>query len=445
MEKRYGLLTSIALVVGIVIGSGVFFKADDVLTITKGNVVIGLLAWFVGALIMVFGSLTFAEFAGRYEKSNGLVDYFEIAYGKFGAFLMGWFQGNLYYSALAAILSFVSSLYTLTLLGFENPGNSTLTWILSFTYMTFIFALNYLSPKLAGKFQISTTLIKLIPLALVAIFGIIFGFKNGVTAANFNFGISSLKESGNSFSSAIVSTAFAYEGWIIATTLNQEIKDSKKNLPKALVFGSVIITIVYIAFFLGMTGVMNTQSIVMEGDNAVYVTITNLFNSRFTSILVVFLVISCLGTTNGLIMSCIRVPYSLAIRGEGIRPDLLSKVNEKTKMPFYATLQAYIVCLFYLFIWYGSLDNMFGRYIALDEIPIVSMYVAYLFLYVFYIKNFKDLTFFSRYVKPVLAGVGACVILYGGISNPALGQNLLISIFVLLIGAIVYFKPLKKV
>jgi len=444
MEKRYGLLMSIALVVGIVIGSGVFFKADDVLSITNGNIVLALLAWIIGALTMIFGSLTFAEFAGRVEKSNGLVDYFEVAYGRFGSFLMGWFQGNLYYSILAAILSYVSALYTLTLIGYSNPGNSLLTWIVSFGYMTLLFLMNYLSPLMAGKFQISTTFIKLIPLVLVAIVGSIYGVQSGVSISNFNFGLSNLKESGNSFSSAVVSTAFAYEGWVIATTLNEEIKDSKKNLPKALIIGSIIIAIVYIGFFLGITGSMDTLTIINEGDNAVNRAITILFNSRFTSILIVFLVISCLGTTNGLVMSCIRVPYSLAVRGQGIKPELMAKVNEKTKMPLYASIQAYIVCTFYLFLWYCSLNNVFGRFIALDEIPIVSMYVAYLFLYLYYMKNFKDLNVFSRFVKPLLATFGAFIILYGGITNPALGQNLLITLFVLMIGVIVYFKPINK-
>ena len=444
MEKRYGLLTSIALVVGIVIGSGVFFKADDVLTITNGNVVVALLAWFAGALVMIFGSLTFAEFAGRVEKSNGLVDYFEVAYGKLGAFLIGWFQGNLYYSVLAAILSYVSSLYTLTLFGCHNPGNSPETWLLAFGYMTVIFMLNYLSPLLAGKFQVSTTFIKLIPLCLLAVAGTFFGIRNGVAANNFSTAMGSIRESSGSLPSAIVSTAFAYEGWIIATTLNGEIRDSKKNLPRALVVGSVIITVVYIGFFLGMNGVLSSSQIIAEGDNAVYVAITSIFSGGFTNIMLLFLVISCLGTANGLIMSCIRVPYSLAVRGEGIRPDLLAKVNVKTKMPLYATVQAYIICLAYLAVWYCSLNGVFGRYVALDEIPIVSMYVAYIFLYIYYIRNFRDLGFFPRFVKPLLAVAGALVILYGGISNEALGQNLLISIFVVLLGVAVYYKPFKR-
>jgi APA family basic amino acid/polyamine antiporter len=82
LEKKYGLFTAIAMVVGVVIGSGVFFKADDVLKMTNGNLILALLAWGIGAFSMIFGALVFAEFAQRIEKSNGIVDYSEMAYGE---------------------------------------------------------------------------------------------------------------------------------------------------------------------------------------------------------------------------------------------------------------------------------------------------------------------------------------------------------------------------
>ncbi|PTT53791.1 amino acid permease, partial [Aeromonas sp. HMWF015] len=112
LDKRYGLMTAIAMVVGVVIGSGVFFKADDVLRLTGGNLAIALLAWALGAFSMIFGALVFAEFAQRIEKSNGIVDYAEAAYGKMFGYLVGWFKGVLYYAPLSAILAWVAALYT---------------------------------------------------------------------------------------------------------------------------------------------------------------------------------------------------------------------------------------------------------------------------------------------------------------------------------------------
>lgn len=442
LKKKYGLLTAIAMVVGVVIGSGVFFKADDVLKITEGNLIIALLAWIVGAFAMIFGALVFAEFAGRIEKANGIVDYFEEAYGKMAGYLVGWFNGALYFSPLSAILAWVAALYTLILFGSDNPTNSFITWFLAIIYMLLAYGMNYYAPIIAGKFQVTTMFIKLIPLALIAIGGVFSGVLNGVTMDNFSEAASHIGSSGSTFSAAVVATAFAYEGWVIAITLNSEIKDSKKNLPKALTIGAFIVFLVYIMYFLGVAGVLPTNQIVAEGDNSVSIVSTNLYGSVAATMLTAFVIISCLGTLNGLVMSCMRFPYSLAVRGQGPFVKWMKQVSDKTNMPSYATLLAMAVSLTYLAIWFASLNNVFGRHIAVDEIPIVMVYGLYVFLYLWYMKNFKDLGIFKRFVKPLFAIIGAGIILYGGITNPSIGLYMVISIAVLLLGLLFYRKEM---
>lgn len=81
LEKRYGLLTAIAMVVGIVIGSGVFFKAEKVLTATGGNLSLGILAWLLGGLVMILCAYNFALMATKHEKVSGVVDYAEVLVG----------------------------------------------------------------------------------------------------------------------------------------------------------------------------------------------------------------------------------------------------------------------------------------------------------------------------------------------------------------------------
>ena len=81
LQKRYGFWTAVAMVVGIVIGSGVFFKAEKVLQSTGGDVFLGILSWVVSGSIMIVCAYTFAILAGRYEKVNGIVDYAEASLG----------------------------------------------------------------------------------------------------------------------------------------------------------------------------------------------------------------------------------------------------------------------------------------------------------------------------------------------------------------------------
>ncbi len=438
LNKKFGLWTATAMVVGVVIGSGVFFKADDVLALTGGNLISALIAWIIGAVSMIFGALVFAEFAHRIERANGIVDYSEEAYGKRFGYLVGWFKGVLYYTPLSAILTWVAAMYTLVLFGAPKPDNSPMTWLLAGIYMVCGYALNYFAPILAGKFQVATTVIKLIPLGLIAIVGSVSGLINGVMLENFSMAAQSIGSSSGTLASAVVATAFAYEGWIVATTINNEIIDAKKNLPKALTIGSIIVLVVYITYFLGVSGVLSTFTIVQEGNNAISIAANSLFGGTAAVILTAFVVVSCLGTLNGLIISNIRMPFSLAIRNQGPAPKLLSKVNAKTNMPPFATLYAFLLSVIYTVLWYGSLNNWFGRYIGLDEIPIVLIYGLYIFLYVWYMRNFKDLGMWKRFGQPLLAIGGSLIILYGGITNPSIGIYLAISVVVVLFGLIFY-------
>ena len=97
LTKKYGLLTAIAMVVGIVIGSGVFFKAEKVLTATGGDLPLGILAWVIGGVIMISCAYTFAVMATRYEYVNGIVDYAEATMGKSYGYYVGWFMTMIYY------------------------------------------------------------------------------------------------------------------------------------------------------------------------------------------------------------------------------------------------------------------------------------------------------------------------------------------------------------
>ena len=217
LTKKYGLLTAIAMVVGIVIGSGVFFKAEKVLTATGGDLPLGILAWVIGGVIMISCAYTFAVMATRYEYVNGIVDYAEATMGKSYGYYVGWFMTMIYYPTLTSVLAWVSARYTAVLFGWDITGGQCMT-IAGF-YLIASYALNALSPVLAGKFQVTTTAIKMIPLALMAVVGTVVGLGNGMTVRNFTTVVTEVNTSTALFT-AVVATAFAYEGWIIATSIN---------------------------------------------------------------------------------------------------------------------------------------------------------------------------------------------------------------------------------
>ena len=91
LEKKYGLFTAICMVVGIVVGSGGFYKAQVILQKTGGDMPLGVLAWLIGGAIMIVCILAFSAMAQKYEKVNGIVDYAEAIVGKRYGYYIGWF------------------------------------------------------------------------------------------------------------------------------------------------------------------------------------------------------------------------------------------------------------------------------------------------------------------------------------------------------------------
>ena len=438
INKKYGIWTATAMVIGIVIGSGVFFKADNVLLASNGSISLALLAWIVGAISMIFGALVFADCSSKYETSNGVVDYAEVMVSKKYAHLIGWFNAILYYPALAAVLAWVSANYTCLLFGFT--GNAV--WWIALIYVLLIFVLNHFAPILSGKFQVSTTVIKLIPLLLIAVVGIVSGLFNGVLLENFASVASDFSEQSNGFAAAVLATAFAYEGWIIATTINSEIKDSKKNLPKALAIGSIFVFVIYILYFLGIVSVIPAETVLAQGDNAVNLVAKSLFGQAGATILTIFVIISCLGTLNGLVLGSSRGFYSLAVRDQGIAPKHFKVIDLKTNMPKNSSFLSLFFILVYLFVWFANFKGLMpnGLFIDISELPIAMIYGLYISIYISYMRKMKNEPFHKRFLFPILALLGATIVVYGALSKPSVLIDLSISIVVFISGLFFYKK-----
>ena len=437
LKKKYGFWTATAMVVGIVIGSGVFFKADNVLTAADGSLPIALLAWLIGGCIMVITAYVFSHIATRIEKVNGVVDYFEEAYGEKAGYQVAWFMTFIYYPTLTAVLAWVSANYTVNLMGWEQG-----LWIVSAVYLLAFFFLNLISPVLAGKWQVSTTLIKLIPLTLVAVFGIIGGLVSGQTFRSFTEAAGSAAGTGGGLAVATLATAFAYEGWIIATSINAELRDAKKTLPKALLVGASVVVLVYMLYYLGLSGMLSNEEILTYGDDSPVQVISLIFGNFGGTLLYVFVIISCLGTLNGLVMGCVRGMYSISSRGLGPAPALFSKVNSSTNSMIYSGILGFLLSAAWMVVWYGNFQGWFGAFMDISELPIAFLYVIYISIYIWVIRTFTDLHGFGRFAAPVLAGLGSLYIIWGAIQKDMFLDFLMITLVIQAVGVILKGKRL---
>lgn len=458
LNKKYGLFTAICMVVGIVIGSGIFFKAKDVLAAANGNALHSILAWIISGLIMVVIATTFAVMATKYEKVNGIVDYAEATCGKKYAYFVGWFLSIIYYPAMTSVLAWVSARYTLVAIGYveaplfalldtdKSSLNSPECITLALFYLVMMYFINMLAPKLAGKFQISSTIIKLIPVVGIALIGAVIGLANGSLVKNFDMSSIDVGAITNTPAStglfpAICSTIFAYEGWIVATAINSEIKDSKKNLPIALCIGTLIIVIAYTLYNVGILGLADIVDVTNQGTSVAFA----VFGGVVSTLIHVLIIISCLGTLNGLMLGCCRGIYSLSVRGEGIKPDVFSEVDKKTDTPHNSCAFALLTCAiwFVYFIFAGGgffqwdMINEYG--FDSSELPIITIYPLYVPILIAMMVKEKDLGVFKRFVLPLLSMCGIVVIVVASILKHKMDNvwYLILFAIIMLIGYIV--------
>jgi len=413
LQRKYGLFTAICMVVGTVIGSGVFFKAQNVLVATGGNMPLGILAWVITGMLMIICSCQFAVMATKYEKVNGVVDYAEATCGKTYGYYLAWFMVNIYYPAMTGVLAWVSARYFGVLFGWGAASAEVLA--MAGFFLIANYALNAFSPKLAGKFQISATIIKMIPIGLMAIVGTIVGFNTGVLTDNFTTVVNEAAGGMSGLFAAVVATVFAYEGWICATAINAELRDPKKNLPLALVLGSLIVVATYVLYYIGVAGGASNAVLMEEG---ALVAFSNVFGNVGGAILNVCIVISCLGTLNGLMVAATRGMYAIASRDMGPAQKMFSQVDEATNMTTNSSVWGLFVCCVWMVFFYGA--NLTAGWFGLfnfdsSELPIVTIYGMYIPIFIAWMKQEKEMGTFKRFILPSLSILACAFMVFAAI------------------------------
>jgi len=413
LQKRYGLPTAICMVVGTVIGSGVFFKAQAVLEKTGGNMTLGIFAWIITGLLMIICSAMFAVMATRYQKVSGVVDYAEATCGKGYGYAMAWFMVNIYYPAMTGVLAWVSARYFGEILGWGAADPQVMT--LAALALIGSYALNTFSPKLAGKFQVSSTVIKMIPICLMAVVGVIVGSAKGTLPENFAVVVDSSRGGAVGLFGGIVATVFAYEGWIVATSINAELKNPKKNLPIALVIGAFVVVAAYVLYFVGVAGGATTSDLIAKGAPTAF---SNIFGNVGGKILQVCIVISCLGTLNGLMVAATRGMYAMATRNQGPNPKMFAQVDPATNMTTNSSVWGLLACCVWMVYFYGA--NLTAGWFGLfnfdsSELPIVTIYAMYIPIFIMWMKKEKDLGVFQRFILPAISILACAFMVFAAV------------------------------
>lgn len=346
LKKQIGLFESITMVIGIVIGSGIFFKASPVFG-NAGTPLLGILAWVVGGVITIASALTIAEIATAIPKTGGVFAYLKELYSEKWAFLFGWVQSFVYIPGVAAALAIVFT----TQATYFIPLSDIQQKLVAVFMILFIMFLNVLSTKIGSKVQLVATVAKLIPIAIIIIFGLIKGQAHGFSSNPIPGSTVSLA----GFGAAMLGTLWAYDGWIAVGNMAGELKNPQKDLPRSIIIGLLVTIVVYVLINFAIINVMPVTDVIKSQKAATDASVI-LFGNSGAALIAAGIMISIFGALNGYLMTGVRVPFAMAQDNLFPFAKFFGKINDKFETP----LNAFIieVALACLYVFSGSFETL---------------------------------------------------------------------------------------
>ncbi|MCD4826727.1 MAG: amino acid permease [Acholeplasmataceae bacterium] len=310
LKKEIGLFGGIAVIAGIMIGSGIFVFGSLILTRVGFALGLSLVVWLVGGLITLFSGLTYAELGTMFPETGGYYVYLRKAYGKKTAFLSGTMNFVLASSGSIALLALVFS----DILSYVLPISAYVKWIAA-GLIIILSGINYLGVKFGSLVQKIFLIAKLIPLISIIFIGLFLGTET--VTLNFipQSGLSGIKIF-TTIGFGIVGTLWAYEGWTNLNSISGEMKNVKKDLPKAIIFAITGVTIIYVLFTFAIYRLIPLNDLInLSQDGAVLPipAMMSIFGNTGMTLVFIAVMVSVFGALNGSIMVFPRVYYAMAL------------------------------------------------------------------------------------------------------------------------------------
>ncbi|MFZ0818324.1 MAG: amino acid permease [Candidatus Sulfotelmatobacter sp.] len=369
LSRDLGVSHASAVVVGTIIGSGIFLVPAEMMQ-AVGSAKLVYLAWLVGGLLSFFGALTYAELGAMKPQAGGEYVYVRDAYGPLGGFLYGWTWFVIAKPASVATIAtgLVRILGTFSAFSFFSENilfesilshTFTVTWgqFIAITAAILISVLNYLGVKKAGEFQLVFTVLKVaIILGIVVVCFSGAGSVAGRGWSNFATTFTGAKGGIAGFMAALVAALWAYDGWNDLNMVAGEVKQPERNIPIALIAGVATVGVLYVLMNAGVQYVLPANAIAASPRPASDA-VALIMGRLGASIVSAGMAISMLVTLNGTIMSGARVPYAMARDGYFFR--VLAEVHPRFHTPSAALVVQAILSIILLLLG-GSFRQLFS-------------------------------------------------------------------------------------
>lgn len=427
LKKSVTFVEAIAIVIGSIIGSGIFLKPSIVFG-NAGSPVMGILAWVAGGIITLASALTIAEIASSIPKTGGLYVYLEELYGEVWGFLLGWVQTVISYPASAAALAIAFSTYATFFIPMSNLEQK----LLAVAVLAFVIIMNIIATKFGGVIQTIATAGKLVPIVAIILFGLLNGEAH-------DFRSIAVVTEGAGFGAAILGTLWAYDGWIGVTNVAGELKNPAKEMPKAIISGVTSVIFIYILINVALLNILPIEKIVASATPASDAAMI-LFGTGGASFITAGIIISVFGAMNGYLLTGARIPLAMGQRKQLPYSDKLGGIHKKFGTPANALILECIFAIIYIFsgtfntltdllvfvLWIFFVMGVFGIFLLRKKVPAG--------------KQTYKVPFYP--ITPIIGIIGGIYILYSTIVSAPV--NSLIGIGITLAGLPVFYYLKKK-
>jgi len=318
LARDLGLSHAGAVVVGTIIGSGIFLVPSEMMQ-AVGSAQLVYLAWMVGGLLSFFGALTYAELGAMKPQAGGEYVYVRDAYGPLAGFLYSWTWFLIAKPASIATVTtgLVRILETFPVFSFfshdwiKHPVTVNYGQLVAIAATLLISWLNYIGVRRAGEFQFLFTLLKVAIILGIVVVG--FSYRGG-TWANFATEFVGAKGGVAGFFAALVAALWAYDGWNDLNMVAGEIRHPQRNIPLALIWGVATVGALYILVNAAVQYVLPAAAVAVSQRPASDA-VALVLGRAGASLVTAGMAVSMLVTLNGTIMSGARVPFAMARDG----------------------------------------------------------------------------------------------------------------------------------